>query len=175
MRPLRRLLRCRRGIAASEFALILPLMVLVLAGTVELGNALLLDRKVSRAAHIAADLVAQSRQITTGELTDIFDAVEEILQPFPAGMAITLTSVYFDPSDNQVRVVWSQTRNGQARAQGSSFPLPESGMLRAGESVILAEISYAYSPLFADLILNPITLTDQAYLKPRRVPQVARI
>jgi hypothetical protein len=90
-------------------------------------------------------------------------------------MAITLTSVYFDPSDNQVRVVWSQTRNGQARAQGSSFALPESGMLLAGESVILAEISYAYSPLFADLILNQITLTDQAYLKPRRVPQVARI
>ncbi len=175
MRPLRRLLRCRRGIAASEFALILPLMVLVLVGTVELGNALLLDRKVSRAAHIAADLVAQVRQISTGELTDVFEAVEEILQPFPASMAITLTSVYFDPATNQVRVVWSQTRNGEARTQGSIFALPESGMLSVGESVIVAEISYAYSPLFADLILNNITLSDTAYLKPRRVAQVARI
>ncbi len=175
MRPLRRLLRCRRGIAASEFALILPLMVLVLVGTVELGNALLLDRKVSRAAHIAADLVAQSRQITTGELNDVFEAVEEILQPFPASMAITLTSVYFDPDDDQIRVAWSQTRNGQAHSQGSAFALPQADMLIAGESVIVAEISYAYAPLFADLILNDVTLTDQAYLKPRRVSQVARI
>ena len=175
MRTLLRLLCCRRGIAAAEFALILPLMVLVLAGTVELGNALLLDRKVSRAAHIAADLVAQARQVSTGELTDVFEAVEEILQPFPANVSITLSSVYFDPSTDQVRVVWSQTRNGQARAQGSLFALPQSGMLIEGESVIVAEISYAYSPLFADLILNDVTLTDQAYLKPRRVSQVARI
>lgn len=174
MRPLGRLLRCRRGIAASEFALILPLMVLVLVGTVELGNALLLDRKVSRAAHIAADLVAQARQISTGELNDVFQAVEEILQPFPASMAITLTSVYFDPSNSEVRVVWSQTHNGDARSQGSLFTLPQNDMLSAGESVIVAEISYAYSPLFADLILGDITLTDQAYLKPRRVSQVAR-
>lgn len=174
MRPLSRLLRCRRGIAASEFALILPLMVLVLVGTVELGNALLLDRKVSRAAHIAADLVAQARQISTGELDDVFQAVQEILQPFPASMAITLSSVYFDPSNSEVRVVWSQARNGDARSQGSAFTLPQSGMLSAGESVIVAEISYAYSPLFADLILHDITLTDQAYLKPRRVSQVAR-
>lgn len=179
MRPLIRrivrLLRCRRAVAASEFALVLPAMVLVLAGTVELGNALLLDRKVSRAAHIAADLVAQSRQVSTGELNDVFEAVENILQPFPASMQITLTSIYFDPSTEQVRVTWSQSRNGVARAQGSLYTLPETGMLAEGESVILAEISYDYSPLFADLIMGEITLSDQAYLKPRRVAQVARI
>jgi hypothetical protein len=129
---------------------------------------------VSRAAHIAADLVAQARQISAGELTDIFEAVEEILQPFPASMAITLSSVYFDPSTDQVRVAWSQTRNGQARAEDSLFTLPQNGMLLEGESVIVAEISYAYTPLFADLILRGVTLTDQAYLKPRRVSQVAR-
>jgi Flp pilus assembly protein TadG len=174
MRALRRLLRCRRGVAAAEFALILPVMVLVLAGTVELGNALLLDRKVSRAAHIAADLVAQARQISTGELNDVFEAVEEILRPFPASMAITLSSVYFDPQTDQTRVVWSQTRNGQARAQDSLFTLPQGDMLVEGESVIVAEITYDYTPLFADLILDDVTLTDQAYLKPRRVSQVAR-
>ena len=175
IRALQRLLGCRRGVAATEFALILPLMVLILVGTVEFGNVLLLDRKVSRAAHISADLVAQARQITTAELTDVFDAVEEILRPFPAGMAITLSSVYFDPATNQVRVVWSQTRNGAARAQGSLFALPQAGMLIAGESVIVAEITYPYSPLFADLVLGSLTLKDDAYLKPRRAAQVARI
>ena len=175
MRAFARLLRCRRGVAATEFALVLPLMVLVLTGTVELGNALLLDRKVSRAAHLAADLVAQSREISSGEVNDVFEAVAEILQPFPATAAITLTSVYFDPATDQLRVVWSETRNGQARSQGTLFTLPQAGMLVAGESVIVAEISYSYTPLFADLILGDVTLTDQAYLKPRRVSQVERI
>lgn len=175
MRAALALLRCRRGIAATEFALILPLMILVLAGTVELGNALLLDRKVTRAAHNAADLVAQARSVTTAELDDIFDAVQQILQPFPATMQITVTSVYFDPATNALRVVWSQTRNGTALAQGSSFTLPQANMLLPGESVIVSQISYAYAPLFADLILDNITLKDQAFLKPRRVAQVARL
>jgi Flp pilus assembly protein TadG len=175
MRRLDSFLRCRRGIAAAEFALILPLMVLVLAGTVELGNALLLDRKVTRAAHTAADLVAQARSVTTAELDDVFDAVQQILQPFPATMQITVTSVYLDPSTTSLRVVWSQSRNGTAHPQGSSFTLPQANMLLPGESVIVSEISYGYSPLFADLILSGVTLRDQAYLKPRRVAQVARL
>lgn len=169
-----RFLRCRRAVAATEFALVLPVMLLVLAGTVELGNALLVDRKVTRAAHIAADLVAQARQISSSELDDVFDAVEEILAPFPPNMRVTLSSVYFDPSDNATRVVWSQARNASPRSAGSSFTLPQANMLVAGESVIVAEISYPYQPLFVDLILSSITLSDEAYLKPRRSAQVQR-
>lgn len=175
MRALLRFLRCRRGVAAAEFVLILPLMILVLAGTVELGNALLLDRKVSRAAHISADLIAQAKEVSTSDLNDVFDAVEEILRPFPSTMQITLSSVYYDPSANSVRVVWSQARNATPRTVGSSFTLPDANMLVPGESVIVAKIAYAYDALFADLILNNLTLNDQAYLKPRRVTQVARI
>lgn len=175
MRALSALLRCRRGIAATEFALILPVMILVLAGTVELGNALLLDRKVTRAAHSAADLVAQARSVTTGDLNNVFDAVQQILLPFPATMQITLTSVFRDPATNATRVAWSQTRNGTAYSQGASYALPQTNMLLSGESVIVSEITYAYSPLFSDLILDNITLKDQAYLKPRRVAQVARL
>lgn len=169
-----RFLRCRRAVAATEFALVLPLMVLVLAGTVEFGNALLVDRKVSRAAHTAADLVAQAKQVSTSELNDVFEAVEEVLAPFPPNMQVTVSSVYFGPDDDAVRVVWSQARNATPLSAGSSFALPQANMLVEGESVIVAEISYPYQPLFVDLIISGITLSDQAFLKPRRSAQVQR-
>ena len=90
MRRLADIGACRRGVAAMEFALVLPLMVLVLVGIAELGNALLLDRKITRAAHIGADLVNQEDTVTAADITDIREAMEAILLPFP-----------FDARDNK--------------------------------------------------------------------------
>ena len=45
-----RLLRCRRGTAAIEFAFVLPLMILLAAGIVELGRAFQIYNAVNRLA-----------------------------------------------------------------------------------------------------------------------------
>ena len=74
---------CGRAAVASEFALILPLGVILLVGTSEIGTALLVDRKVTRAAHVGADLVAQVTSLNNTDLNDVFDAMEAIMQPFP--------------------------------------------------------------------------------------------
>lgn len=176
MRGLRGWLACRRGIAATEFALILPLMVLVLAGTAEFGNALLLDRKVTRAAQVAADLVAQEQTVDTAKLNDFLDAVEKVLVPYPAAaMRISLTSVWRDIDSNSLRVDWSVARNTAPLSTGSAYVLPTDMVPVLGESVIVAEIEYSYSPLFADLITGALALSDRAYLRPRRTLRVVRL
>ncbi|MBM3491028.1 MAG: hypothetical protein FJX68_11355 [Alphaproteobacteria bacterium] len=171
-----RLWLCRRGIAATEFALVLPLMVLVLAGTAELGNALLLDRKVTRAAHIASDLVAQEETVDTAVLNDFLDAVERVLVPYPTNaIRISLTSVWRDPDTDSLQVDWSIARNTSALSTGSAYVLPTDMVPVIGESVIVAEIEYAYSPLYADLITGGLILSDRAYLRPRRTTRVTRL
>ena len=163
--------RCGRAAVASEFALILPLGIMLLVGTSEVGTALLVDRKVTRATHVGADLVAQVTAVSTSDLNDVFDAMEAIMQPFPGGAHLTITSVYHNPDTNAVAVDWSVSRNGGSNS--GSYSLPP-GLTERGDSVIVAEVNYEYVPLFNDFILGTITLSDVAYLKPRRSLRVAK-
>ena len=162
---------CCRAAVASEFALILPLGVVLLVGTSEIGTVLLADRKVTRATHVGADLVAQVTSVTTSDLNDVFDAMEAIMQPLPSGAHLTISSIYHDPDTNAVSVDWSVSRNGGSNS--GSFSLP-SGLTEKGDSVIVAEVEYDYTPLFRDFILGDITLGDIAYLKPRRTLRVIK-
>ena len=55
------------GLAAIEAALVFPLLLTMLMGTFDLGNAILANTKVVRASQVVADLVTRKR--TTPEFT----------------------------------------------------------------------------------------------------------
>ena len=57
--PLGRFLCDRCGLAAVEFALILPVMLTLYFGGVEVTNMLVANRRVTSVAYTAADLAAQ--------------------------------------------------------------------------------------------------------------------
>jgi Flp pilus assembly protein TadG len=168
IRLLARFARDNRAVAALEFALVLPVLVLVLFGTVEIGNALLLDRKVTAAAQTAADLVAQQKSVTAGDIANIWRAIDNIIAPFDTGgTTYRLLSMVAD-EDANVTIDWQQRRGGTAL---ENMSLPE-GLATANESVIVAQITYSYVPVFGDLIFGSYDITDIAYLRPRTVEQV---
>ncbi|MDP6345265.1 MAG: pilus assembly protein [Alphaproteobacteria bacterium] len=169
MRWLAKFLRSRAAIAATEFALVLPVGILLLVGTSEVGTLMLLDRKVTRAAHIAADLIAQTTSVSESDVNNVFDAMEAILLPFPGSVSMIITSVYQEPGEDDPSVDWSESRGGTAET--GTYTLP-SGLVADGESVIVARVTYQHTPLFDDFILGEMTITDVAYLKPRRTLRV---
>jgi len=157
-----------RAVAASEFALILPVLVLVLFGTVEIGNAVLLDRKVTAAAQTAADLVAQQKVVTSADLDNIWLAIDNIIAPFnTANTTYRLLSVVGD-ADGATSIDWQQHRGG---LNFVSYTLPN-GLVGANESVIVAQITYSYVPIFGDLLFSAFDISDVAYLRPRTVDNV---
>ena len=79
---LSRLRRDRRGVAAIEFALILPLLVLFSAGTLEYSRLIMLTQKLQSGSFILADLTARDRTLTEGQLDNIFLAIDNVIQPF---------------------------------------------------------------------------------------------
>jgi Flp pilus assembly protein TadG len=175
MTRLLRLLKDRRGIAAVEFALLVPAMMLLLYGTVELGNALLLSRKITAATQAVGDLTAQELEMNTTKMNDVFAAVGEILRPFPTtGAGYVVTSIIRDPDTDQHRVVWSRAfGTGVAKAANSTQTVPANMLPVAGDTVILAQIKYTFVPLLGDLIFTSGFATgDQAYLRPRRVKSI---
>ncbi|NQV22544.1 MAG: pilus assembly protein [Rhodospirillales bacterium] len=163
----------RRGVAATELALTMPVLLILIYGVMELGNALLLDRKVTSAAQSAADLVAQSKEIATADINDVFEAMDRIIAPFASGSATyVVSSVTMNPA-GQVVIDWSDARGGAAPVPGDAKNIPL-GLVTEGDSVIVAEAAYDFQPVFGTTLISGFTISDVAYLKPRQVPIITR-
>ncbi|MEQ9639738.1 MAG: pilus assembly protein [Alphaproteobacteria bacterium] len=170
---LQRFLKRRDGIAAAEFAIILPVLILILFGTAEIGNALLIDRKVTRATQVIADLVAQEEIVSTSQLDDIMQAADEIMRPFPTQSQIVLSSVWREAGESTTKIAWSVTKRGSAYPTGTTYSLP-SIVLEEEEGVIVAELTFPYEALFPNVIFSDFTIRDRAYLRPRKASRVEK-
>ena len=60
----------RRGVSAVEFAMLLPLMVTLYLGTVEISQGVGIDRKVTLTTRTVADLASQVSSINNSDMTN---------------------------------------------------------------------------------------------------------
>jgi Flp pilus assembly protein TadG len=174
MTGLARLARCRRGLAALEFALLFPVMFLLFCGVVEISNLLAVDRKVVQAVQSGADLVTQEKTVDGAKLADIVEAVRLVFEPYPTdGLAFRISSVAFDAGDGDPRIAWQRTVGAFAPA-GSADPLASAeGLGLPGESVVIVDLAYRYRPIFAGIVPSDFAITELAAARPRRVRAIA--
>lgn len=170
-----RFMRDRRGVSAIEFAMIVPALILLYVGAVEMGNALTIHRRTSQVAATAADLTAQVATVTKSDLADIEAASTSILTPFSTSpLRIVLSSVVADKNNNG-KVDWSCASKGSGRAEGSSYPVPN-GLTEPNSSVIVAEVTYAYSSLLGLSTISPgsFDIKRTFYTRPRTSTKVEK-
>ncbi|MEZ5920772.1 MAG: pilus assembly protein [Parvularculaceae bacterium] len=145
----RSLLRDTCGMAAVEFALILPSMVLLFFGMLEASNLLVINRRMATAANSLVDLAAQEASITNAELDDIIVGVKRILEPSPTEpLTIKVISVEKGPNNNDPIVVhWSRDEDGATPySAGSVYTgLDDDTVLQNGRSILVVDIEYDYS------------------------------
>jgi Flp pilus assembly protein TadG len=189
LRRLRTFARGASGMAAVEFALIAPIMMVLFFGLVELCNALNAHQKVTSVASTAADLTGQAKSVTAADLDDIFAASSAIMTPFSASdVSIVITSIGGSGQRNVGKVLWSVTNgHGVAHNVGDTIDIGNPAALDDSDigllpadcadgtqcSLILAEVSYTYRSSYAKIITGDLPMTDTFYTKPRRVIAVA--
>jgi Flp pilus assembly protein TadG len=174
---LRRALSDRRGVSAIEFALLAPALIFLYVASVELGNALTISRRTDAVASTAADLAAQVKTVSSSDLSDITSAASAILAPYATTpLRIVLTSVVADDK-NATKVAWSCSYDGGTpRPKDSAVALPD-GLTQANSSVIMAEVTYAFTPLLGLTAVwspGPINMTRTFYARPRKSLTVAK-
>lgn len=181
--------RDRRGVAAVEFALVLPLMLIMYLGMAVTTIGISIDRKLTIASRALADLTAQRGRISDSEKDNIFAAAAAVMAPYsPAGAELALFSVYID-SKGAARVCWSDANKaGIAPAAGSAYTFPPSAAdltRNVSSSVIVGQVTYPYSTglagvfemlgLFGGVFDNGVLrMSETTYMRPRSVAQVAR-
>jgi len=169
---LRRLANDARGAAAVEFALLLPLMLLMYFGVVEVTQAAMTQQRVAHTASAIGDLVAQSSTVTSAEVGDIFDVGDAIMSPYPAtGLAMRVSSLTADSNGN-VTVAWSQASGMSALFKGATVSNLPANVVNANESVIMGETRYSFKSVFGQVLPQPIVFTETYYLHPRLSTEV---
>jgi Flp pilus assembly protein TadG len=162
--------RDKSGIAATEFAVIVPIMLVMFFGTVEFSSGIAVDRKVTLVARTLSDLTSQSTSVASTDLTNFFNASAAILTPYsstPTNAAIS--ELYVNPTTLRATVQWSQAyQGGTARAVGTTVTIP-TALAVGGAYLIYSEVSYLYTPAVGYVMAKAgITLSDVAYTRPRQ-------
>ncbi len=161
------------GVSAMEFALILPILAALIAGTIEYGRMILLSQKLQNGTFILADLAARDKTLTPGQIDSMFLALGNIIQPFDfagPGTAI-VTGIEIAESGEPV-INWQRAGGGslvavsRIGATGAVAELPEVLTFVAGETLIVSEVFYDFEPVFG-LTARPQLLHKVAYVKPR--------
>lgn len=172
-RLLARMWRDRGGMAATEFAMILPLMLTMFLGAVEISNGVSIDRKVTIAVRTVTDLVSQSAVVSNSDMTNILNAAAKIVAPYSeTPMKITVSQVKID-SGGAATVTWSDSLNAVKRATGSSVTLPPA-LAVPDTYLIFGEIQYAYAPPVGAAVVGNINLNENFYVRPRQSATVSR-
>jgi len=173
----RRFFSSTRGVAAIEFAAVMPVLLLLFLGSFDAGNAITVYMKVRAATYSLAAITNQygtgNAAISPAMMTAITGATSAILAPYPSAPTGVVISQIKATSSTAAVVSWSAASgSGTALAQGSSFTLPSSFAANTCGGtypcyVVYAQVTYSYSPTFGAFLTGPIALSDSLYTTPR--------
>ncbi len=179
-----------RGIAATEFAVIVPIMLVLFFGVVEFSSGVAVDRKVTLIARALSDLTSQtppptvqstSASILDNDLQNIFTASISIMYSYsPTPVKATLSEIYVD-SNQKATIQWSKAAiiapgATQATLTTSSHspndvvtPIVPSTLLVKQTYLIFSEVNYLYTPTIGYVMKTAVNLADKAYARPSQV------
>lgn len=174
LRSLRRFARDRAGISAVEFAIVLPFMLTLYLGGVELGDGLSVQFKATLAARTVADLASQYQSIDSATMNAILGAASTVLTPYSANqMVVTVSELQTTQGSGSASVQWSCSLNGTKRAQNSTYTLPNAmTSLPNGTYLILGEVTYPYTPSIGYAITGTINIYQSSLFLPRMLTSV---
>lgn len=167
-----------QGLAAVEFAFVLPIILSMLLALIELSQASGARAKVISMTSTGGDLIAQESIATGADLDNVFGALNTMLFPNDITQAtVTITSVIDGGAGKSPVVAWSCSKGrtpSPATKGASPSPALPAGLLTSGSggSVIWSRVTYRYNSFLTYFLPQWSNWTNDFYLKPRRVLQI---
>jgi Flp pilus assembly protein TadG len=191
----------RQALAAVEFSLILPFLILLMLGSVEVARLIIFSRNV---AQVAATMEGMLNQNGTGNVNyiDLHFANDSAMVIFPQilqdaaqkniswgnDISISMASVLFTPNPPTctsnctytANVVWNSGSNKRAcgvpltpvaDSAGPSNTTLPIDVFGPGSRIVV-DVAFNYTPLFGLGIFGAIPIKHSAYLAPRYVPLI---
>jgi Flp pilus assembly protein TadG len=179
----------RRGVAAVEFALVLPFLLATLLASFDAGNAIAIYMKVRSATFALAAITntytnssdPTNDPIQAADMSSITSATSAVLAPYSSAPAVIKITQIKAASSTSATVSWSYSVNGTAYTKGSPWTKFPSQLTSTNSCnsypcyLIFAEVAYTFTPSFGYFITGPIVLSDNVYVAPRSSTCVAYV
>lgn len=165
----RRFAASTRGVAAIEFAMIAPVLAVMFLASFDGGRAIAAYMKLRAATYALASITNQYSTIQSSDMTSIVGATGTVMAPYAttaSNPVITISQITIS-SKGKATISWSYSQGGTARAKGSSITLPATALKIDSSYLILAEVSYTFTPLFGLFSSAAMTFSDNLYVTPR--------
>ncbi|MBS0272582.1 MAG: pilus assembly protein [Proteobacteria bacterium] len=148
------------GVAAIEFALVLPVMLLTLIGVFDVNNLIYCNNKINRTAQQISNIVTRGN-LTQPQLDSILSQVPpRIAQPFDFVQFgnVIVTAVSKPSASLPAQVVWQDSYpGGVGGSKINPASLPGGLVLNTKQTVIFTEVFFAYQPLIANYVISANT------------------
>ncbi len=161
-----------QGVSAVEFALILPVILVLLIGMVDINEGLTVYRKMRQISSTVSDLVAQRSEVTAAEVTMTLQGSASLLAPYDTTDLDIILSVVNVTALGQT-VAWSRAYQTGAETAGAAprFPVP-GALAENGVQVVAVRVDYTFDTLFSGLLEGILgrsgyVMQDTMYERPR--------
>jgi Flp pilus assembly protein TadG len=165
---LRRFAHDTGAVSAVEFAVLLPVLLLLLLGSFDIARAIDVKTKTTLLSRTVSDFVSQNESITPADLASIVQASRSVLYPYPADpslLTVSIESIRTDPNDADEYIIdWSYAPANQSN-RPSTFdpPVP---------TVVRTTVNYTYNLKFSGFLVerlgfDKLALNSTTYMAPR--------
>ena len=173
---LRRFASAKNGVAALEFAIIAPfLMVPLLLGSVDLIDVMGANKRAQNAASSLADVAARDTEISNAEMTSLWRGLDVLMYPNdPGTMEMRISSISIENAST-ARVIWSEGHGGMSARQTGATVALDSRMMNPGTSIIMVQSVYKYDAPLGFLFQSQVRMTHDSYRRSRLVDPIPRV
>lgn len=176
---IRRLAHDKSGIGAIEFAILVPVLLMLYLGALQTTLALSAAQRATRAAGTVADLITQQASVNKAALAGMPSVARAIFVPFTiTGMTLKITGITIDAS-SKATVTWSWAQDGTAPyTVGSTVSNVPTDINKASSFLVRAELAAPYQlisfgPDFLPSGYNSITIQRQYFYRQRTGTSIA--
>lgn len=184
----KRFLADQRAVAAIEFAFMVPLLLCLYLGSMELSQAIETNKKVGRTASMIADLVTQETVVTKAVLANVMGIGAATLKPYNRSQpTIQVTAIRIDSAaGSQPTEVWwrrmrpNGTTEGGTSASNSGNPTLPTALNTPGTFYIRVTADMQYQPVLtynassaemfgiSRFVKGGFPMSESYFLRPRR-------
>jgi len=159
------------GNVMIESVLVLPIMLTMMLGIIDIGTGLMVNKKLITSSQIISDLLARRDSVNSADVADAMEAGQLVMFPYDLmDFGIDIAGIRFDGVGATPLVEWRETDN---MAPNVSVLAGSDGLGTEDEGVIAVTVSYSYVPRFSSFAVNPILMEEVAYVRGRGSPFVA--
>lgn len=165
-----------RAVSAVEFAVLFPVMLVILLGSFDIARAVSAKNKASLLSRTISDFVSQSTTISEDELDNIVLAARAVMHPYASDdsvLSITVESIREKPTapadadPKQYIIDWSYKKEDGVKSVSNSdkdIPAEENP---PDTSVIRTTIDYTFRLEYASFLVESIDMDSSTFMSPR--------